>query len=101
MYLPDAYFLASHPKHYVWIYIVLNYIGSNEAEGVRVYFDGREVRSGTIKTAIPYSAEDGRIVVGREYTDIDDRYTSILVDELMYFNQSLSLVEIEAIYNVV
>ena len=65
MYLPDGYFLASHPKHYVLIHIVLNYIGSNDGEGVRVYFDGREVRSGTIKTAIPYSAGDGRIVAGR------------------------------------
>ena len=55
--------------------------------------------SDTTKSGGPYSAGDGRIVVGRCYTDDNGEYASVQVDELIFFNQPLSTVEIQAIYN--
>ena len=51
-----------------------------------------------------YDVGDGRVVVGRSFTNEDHYYGSIQVDELLLFNQALSPEEIRilsgAIYNV-
>ena len=57
--------------------------------------------SDTTKDARSYSAGDGRIVLGRYYTDSDEYYTSAMVDELVFFNQALSNDDINALYNAV
>ena len=81
------------------MHIVLNYIGPNVGQGIILYNNGEEWRSDTNKYGGTYSAGDGKIVVGREYTTIDDSYTSMQIDELIYFNQALSDDEIQLIYN--
>ena len=45
------------------------------------------------------SAGGGRIVVGRWYPDQDQNYTSVQVDELIYFNASLTSDDVQSIYN--
>ena len=56
-----------------------------------MYINGEEVETSTIKTRrSSSSAGDGRIVVGRYYTDRDRRYATMQIDELVYFNQTLS-----------
>ena len=82
-----------------WTHVVLNYFGTGDDEGISGYYDGREVARDTKESTKDYSAGDGRIVVGRLYTNSDEKYASVMVDELMFFNQSLSDVEIEMIYN--
>ena len=37
---------------------------------------------------------DGRIVIGRLYTNSDQAYSSVEIDELRFFNQSLSEAQI-------
>ena len=44
-----------------------------------------------------FSAGEGSIVVGRYYTDQDKNYASVMVDELIFFNHSLTLEEIKAL----
>ena len=97
---PDGYFYASHTRPTGWTHIVLNYIGSNDGQGIRIYFDEVEVASDTTKDRRPYSIGDGRIVVGRQYTDRDAMYMSVQVDELIFFNQSLSNTDINALYKL-
>ena len=41
----------------------------------------------------------GRIVVGRQYTNRDERYASVQVDELIYFNAALTSDDVQSIYN--
>ena len=75
----------------------MNYIGPNDGEGVRIYYNG-EVASKTTKTEGSYSAGDGKITVGRYYTNTDALYASFQVDELIFFNQILSNDNINLLY---
>ena len=79
--------------------MVLNYIGPNNGEGTAMYINGTEVKSVTTKYAVSSAAGDGRIVVGRVYTNLDQDYASVQVDELIYFNQALTDEEIHSIFN--
>ena len=80
---------------------MMNYIGSNEGQGIRVYYDGKEAASETTKITVSYSAGDGRVLVGRAYTDRDVLYVSAQLDELIFFNKTLNTTEMRAIYNSV
>ena len=86
-----------------WTHIVLNYIGPDNGQGIRGYVNGQEVASGTTKHPRSYPAGDGRIVVGRFTTDrdLDQLYSSIQIDELIFFNKALSTTDIKLLYNVV
>ena len=89
------------PQPTDWIHVVGNYIGPYDGQGTRMFIDGTEVDSDTDKHGGPYPTGDGRIVVGRFHTNIDGWYHSVYVDELFFFNRSLSTEEIVQIYNVV
>ena len=78
---------------------MLNYIGPNEGEGIRGYMNGVEVANDKHKDGGSRSAGDGRIVVGRGPTDSNSHYTSVQVDEMMYFNAALTTDHIQSIYN--
>ena len=79
-----------------WTHIVVNYIGPDDGQGIRVY--GIEVAGSTTRD-VTCSAGDGRIVVGRCYIDEDMRYASVEIDELIFFNKALSTTDIERLYN--
>ena len=53
----------------------------------------------TTKGSGSRSAGDGRIVVGRYYSDRDERYVSVQVDELIFFNAALTNDDVQLIYN--
>ena len=93
--LPNGYFVESHSRPTGWTHVLLNYIGPNNGEGYRIYMDGSEVGSDTAKTVWSGSTGDGRVVIGRYYTDQDKEYSSVHIDELIYFNNSLTDEEIE------
>ena len=78
---------------------MLNYIGPNDGEGIRIYYNGVQVTSDTAKTARSHSAGDGRIVAGRRRTDIDAYYASMQIDELIYFDAALTSDDVQLIYN--
>ena len=62
-----------------------------------MFIGGTEVANGTTKESASRSAGDGRIVVGRIFTDVDNHYNSLEVDELIFFNSSLVLKEVVAL----
>ena len=53
----------------------------------------------TEKGVWSHPAADGRIVVARWYIDNDSLYSSVQVDELIYFNVALTSDEVQSIYN--
>ena len=79
---------------------MVNYIGVDD--GIRIYYNGTEEDRDTAKTTEfgPYSAGDGRVVVGRWFIERDDRYPSLQVDEMIFFNRHLSSDEIAALATV-
>ena len=99
VYLPDGLFIIAYTKPSGWTHFVLNYIAPNRGEGIRIFYNGAEVASGTTKSEGSYSTGDGKIVVGRFDTINDEHYASVYVDELIIFNRSLSSVEISTMYN--
>ena len=74
---------------------MLNYIGPDD--GIEMYMGGVKVTSGAEDFSPPESVSpgNGRIVVGRGNVDVDDLYSSVEVDELIYFNSLLKIEQIE------
>ena len=80
---------------------MLNYKGPNNGEGITLYINRAEVKSDTTKyTGLSYSPGDGRIVVGRRFTQDDGYYITAEVDELIYFNAALTDDHVQSIYNL-
>ena len=80
---------------------MMNYIGPNDGQGIGIYYNGQEVTSSTTKEEGVYPAGDGRTVVGRRYTDQDRGYTSMQIDELIFFNKALRATDIKLLYNAI
>ena len=99
VHLQDGVFQTFPTKPLGWTHVVLNYIGPNDGEEIRIYYDGKEVASDITKQEGPFSSGVGRIVVGRLHTDEDKSYASVQVDELIFFNSSLTLVEVKLLFN--
>ena len=78
----------------------MNYIGPADGQGITVYTDGSLQGNDTSKYTRSWAAGDGRLVIGRWYTDRDQRYASVAVDELTLWNRTLTLQEIQAVYNM-
>ena len=101
VFVTDGYFYLDHPKPSGWTHLTLNCIGPENGQGIRIYYDGEEVKSDTTKHSSSRLAGDGRIVVGRFYTDQEKWYASLQLDELIFFNQSLTSAEVKSIFNSV
>ena len=85
-----------------WTQVVLNYIGPNYGQGIRLHRDGRLTGSDDTSAGGHASQGDGRVVVGREFTDRgENKYGSVAVDELLFFNQTLSQQHILYLKNMV
>ena len=96
MHLRDGDFYAEVPTTSGWTHIVLNYLSPSEGGAVRIYLDGVQAGSGGTKNATSLSPGEGRVVVGRAYTDLDVHYASVDIDELLFFNEKLN----EDIFNM-
>ena len=68
VYQEDGDFSADAPKLEGWTHVVINYL--NPDVGHKVYFNGTEVSQGS-RTPRHIPAGDGRLVVGRAYTNED------------------------------
>ena len=60
-----------------------------------VFHDRVEVVRDTIKSSDSFPSGNGRVVIGRYFTDQDKEYSSVHIDELIYFNNSLTNDQIE------
>ena len=64
--------------------------------GITVYQDGIRVGTSTVKESGSVSKPrgDGRVFIGKRVTAGNQRYTSVLVDEVKMYNRQLSEDEI-------
>ena len=90
-----------YPKVSGWTHFVLNYIGPNNGEGIELFKDGAEAKNSTARTPLNRSTPNGRIVVGRYYTNGDNQYTSFEIDELFLFNHVLNSKDVQHLYESV
>ena len=94
--LPSDYFgiIMEHPSNNEWIYVVMNYIGPNDGQGLRIYHNSILVANDTTLTSRQWYPGNRKIVVGRHYNGADHWYSSVQVDELYFFNRFLTEAEI-------
>ena len=90
MSLLDGWFQVYSSEPSGWTHIVLNFIGPDNGQGIRIYYDGEQTGSDNTKNVHAFQSGDSRVVVGRQFIDEDDHYASVDVDELILFNQALT-----------
>ena len=77
-----------------WTYYVLNYIGLDDGQGLQIYQNGIKAVTDTTKTPYTATSGNGRVVIGKYYTDATGGSVAFNIDELLVFNTKLSDEEI-------
>ena len=83
-----------------WTHVVLNYIGTEDVQGNKIYIDGVDTESDFTLNDASQEEGDGRTVVGRYLTNVDDHYASVDIDELLFFNEALNDDQVSQIKNL-
>ena len=79
---------------------MLNYKGPNNGEGVAVYTNGVLGGSDTKMVERKITSGDGRALIGRCYKDSESSPGSTMVDELAFWNHTLTTKEIQDLYTM-
>ena len=83
-----------------WFHVVINYIVSDCGKGFTTYINGRAAMSDRSINEGFNTAGNGRIVIGRSFTEVNDFYTTMEMEELVIFNRFLTDEQINQIRNV-
>ena len=85
-----------------WTHVVLNYIGPDNGQGIRIYHSGVLTMTEDTKTYFTPLSGHGRVAVGMD-GDCGHGwvYAGVDMDELLFFNKMLSDQEIMDIKNMV
>ena len=96
MFLPSGKYIGHRVPITLsrWIHFVFNFIGPENGKGYRVYHDGVLVDTRTAKYKLRHRPMDRRIVIGKTHADFSGEYSSIVIDQLLFFNQALNKTEI-------
>ena len=78
-----------------WVHIILSYDKKlfdarfvRHSPGFEVSIDGKRVIRDSTKIPQDTASGDGRVVLGRAYSTVDDHYTSMEVDQVMFYNKA-------------
>ena len=100
LYLPFGGFSRSRnfSSDNDWAHVMINYIGEDEQLGMELYLNG--IRQAHDNTSSPPTRTqgNGRIVIGRFLTEEDHSYTTVEIDELLFFNATLTPDQITTLY---
>ena len=78
----------------------MNYIGPNPGQGIQIYENGVQIgRDDTVQETAEKQPGDGRVFVGRRFTDRNTEHSSVEIDELVFFNNKLTTKEVRMIYS--
>ena len=95
----DGSFSAKTHIPFSWTHFVLNYIGPQD--GIQVFGNGTLLDEDTSKTESQRTQQESRVAVGKRYTNYNGLgFSSIKVDELLFFNTTLSSGDIVNLYNM-
>ena len=97
-----GYYVVKIPEAEIpsdWFHIVLEFIGPDT--GMKAYIDGVFKASHLSKVPrTPPISSGTNFVLGRGSVDEDDKYSTISVDEIMFWEQELSGEEISCLAGV-
>ena len=91
---------ALRPDGDEWFHVVINYFGSGEGQGFVTYVNGQPEHSERDRVTVPTGEGNGRIVIGRLYTETNAEYSSMEIDNLAFFNNFLTDDDIKLLRNV-
>ena len=101
MFLPDGYrsrAMSSVPFN-EWHHFACSFIDPDDEDRFQVFFDGKtSVKFSTFSPLGTSSTGSGRVVIGRVYTNVNSSYTSLELDELLFFNLALEEQDVQALY---
>ena len=83
-----------------WTHVVFNYVGTEDVQGNKIYIDGVDTMAEFDLIDGLNEAGFGRTVVGRYVTNVDDYYSNVDIDELLFFNETLNDDQISQIKNL-
>ena len=100
LYLPEifyAHFETLYPPT-DWLHLVVNFYGTEDEAGFDMYVNG--VKTDDDLNTGPGGPIPGlgEVVVGRRYPSTDDLYSSVMVDELIFYNRKLCPEELQDIF---
>ena len=82
-----------------WIHMVINYIGPQDGKGIWIYYNGLKVAGDITTKSSPshmdYGPSDGVVYVGK----FRNRYSSVAIDVLLFFNNKLTDAQIWELYD--
>ena len=84
--------------------MVLNYIGPEHGQGIRIHYNGAKLDGGNYKSppGKPTSAADGSVTVGKfknYYYSVTIDYSRVALDELLFYSVKLTSDQIKELYN--
>ena len=102
IYVLDGNFMVGMQIFDSWTHVVMNFIGPKDGQGIKGYANGILRRTDYSLGSATFYPGDGRIVMGRTYTDnsIDSYYANFDLDELFIFNEKLNEDEILVLKNI-
>ena len=77
--------------------MILNYIGPENGQGIWIYYNGVKLDGGITKygpSGKLVTPAEGTVVVGK----FENKYASVVIDELLLFNAKLTTDETEELY---
>ena len=83
-----------------WHHFVASFRGLELRERYSVYYDGTLQNTDYTSSDIRQTPGNGHVVVGKRWKNVDGFYTSVELDELVFFNRSLDELEIQALYQL-
>ena len=97
MDLINGYFIAPTQKPTAWFHASL--VFHNSSEGITVYHDGNQVATDDSKSPASSDSRDGITVIGRRFSQIDNQYATLIVDELAMWNRAMSEDHVRQIFS--
>ena len=89
-----ATFFTLYDRPTGWYHLALNYFGSSQGQGITVYQNGEKIPTTGGKDRMPFveanTAGEGSVAIGRFPIRGTGSYGSVEVDELRFFNQTLT-----------
>ena len=85
----SIWWILSLRSRFIPRWLVPSGCGPNEGQGFSVYHDGSLVKRDSTKAQKNHTESSGTVIIGKRFTDRDEDYGSVMVDELMFWDREL------------
>ena len=83
-----------------WTHLVLNCIGPNRGEGIKVYINAPKIKSDTTRDESSTWSGNGHVTIGTQVTNENPElfFASVMVGKKTFWNCTLSFIGVLTIY---